>query len=233
MPISDPHVRISAISDADPRSADLRSFVKYFKRYMGVMPVFTAAVAPIITAARAIPVYKQEAYALSAYSGVLGFLLISWVFYIRKALARFYFGAGPDISRRKKIVVGLLPLAFILLSLLCFFQYFRVLKDSVNTVRISDIRSRCTQQGIRPLAPQESLDNYVSSIARFCTVQPIDRSSALAQETMFVPDEATLMWNYLGIFVWAEIAFIVMALREFLEEQRPLIVAGSETVRRS
>jgi hypothetical protein len=64
----------------------LRKFASFFKGYMGVMPLVTAAVAPLLTMMKAIPVFESQKTALATYSGLLGFLLLAWVFYVRGRL---------------------------------------------------------------------------------------------------------------------------------------------------
>jgi hypothetical protein len=65
----------------------LRVFANAFKGYMGVMPVITAALAPLLTFLKAIPTYESQRTTLATLSGVLGFLLLAWLFYIRRTIA--------------------------------------------------------------------------------------------------------------------------------------------------
>src|SRR5436190_1833649 len=65
----------------------LRAFAGFFKGYMGIMPLVTAAVAPLLTIMKAVPVFESQKSTLATYSGLLGFLLVAWVFYARRAFA--------------------------------------------------------------------------------------------------------------------------------------------------
>jgi hypothetical protein len=60
-----------------------KGFAQFFKGYMGVMPIITAAVAPIVTSFKTIPVFDVQKNDLALYSGLLGFLLIGYIFYAR------------------------------------------------------------------------------------------------------------------------------------------------------
>lgn len=65
----------------------LLTFANIFKGYMGVMPIVTAALAPVLTAMNVIPVYDSQRKPLAAMAGILGFLLLAWVFYVRRTIA--------------------------------------------------------------------------------------------------------------------------------------------------
>jgi hypothetical protein len=65
----------------------LRVFANSFKAYMSVMPIVTAALAPILTFLKAIPMYETERTTLATLSGILGFLLLAWIFYVRRTIA--------------------------------------------------------------------------------------------------------------------------------------------------
>ncbi len=67
-------------------------FATFLRGYMGVMPVITAAFAPVLTLSNAIPVYSQQAKSLATMSGLLGFLTVAWVFYARHTFAVGLFG---------------------------------------------------------------------------------------------------------------------------------------------
>ena len=77
-------------------------FAQFFKGYMGVMPVLTAALAPVITLLRTVPVFEVQRKELAVYSGLFGFLLVAYVFYGRD----FFRQEGqpdvtPCLTRRK------------------------------------------------------------------------------------------------------------------------------------
>jgi hypothetical protein len=65
----------------------LRVFANAFKGYMGVMSLVTAALAPLLTLLKAIPTYESQRTTLATLSGVLGFLILAWLFYVRRTIA--------------------------------------------------------------------------------------------------------------------------------------------------
>jgi hypothetical protein len=61
----------------------LKNSASFFKGYMGVMPLVTAALAPLLTLAKAIPVFESQKTSLATFSGLFGLLFVAWVFYAR------------------------------------------------------------------------------------------------------------------------------------------------------
>jgi hypothetical protein len=58
----------------------LSVFADAFKSYMGVMPVVAAALAPLLTFLKATPTYESQRVTLATLSGILGLLLLAWLF---------------------------------------------------------------------------------------------------------------------------------------------------------
>jgi hypothetical protein len=104
-------------------------FAQFFKGYMGVMPVLTAALAPVITLLRTVPVFEVQRKELAVYSGLFGFLLVAYVFYGRDFFMR------SMLSSRKWTFAGaymfLLPLILIMGSAVFFFEYNAELDTTV------------------------------------------------------------------------------------------------------
>lgn len=78
----------------------LRVFANAFKGYMGLMPVIMAALAPLLTFLKAIPTYDSQRTTLATLSGVLGFWLLAWLFYIRRTIALGSFVRGFPIPHK-------------------------------------------------------------------------------------------------------------------------------------
>jgi len=180
---------MSGASDQENR---LRKFANFFKGYMGVMPIVTAAVAPLLTMMKAIPVFESQKTTLATYSGLLGFLLLAWVFFVRGAFVKVMIprsgkanGIGPGPFG---IMANFLPLLLIAGSVLFYIKYSWLLDEAIGKALAfhgySDIVSR-----------HDVLEKWGQR-------QPIFQSSLLQG------------W-YLGIFLFAEMAFVVMALREY------------------
>lgn len=86
-------------------------------------------------------------------------------------------------------IVAWLPVLLILGSLVCVFGYHAALDTTIGKLRVLETYSGLSQDQILTNAATDNLDNG-----------------------------ATLALIYLGIFVCAEAAFILMALREYLQD---------------
>lgn len=157
----------------------LLAFANIFKGYMGVMPIVTAALAPVLTAMNVIPVYESQRKPLAAMAGILGFLLLAWVFYVRRTIAL------GSIKPGYRTFFNLCPLILVLASVFCYVSY-------TNT-----------------------LDTSLAQISQACS--GITRALALGtwSENNAVPASLRLQLLYLGMFLFAEAAFVLMALREY------------------
>jgi hypothetical protein len=189
--------------DSTAQDNRLRKFAGFFKSYMGVMPLVTAAVAPLLTLLRAIPVFETDRTTLATYSGLLGFLMVAWIFYARSMFVptmvpvkAAQIGEGPDAEayaayERRKFArrsgfANLLPLFLIALSVASYVSYLRLLDYIIN--------SRITT-GTSLISVREVLEREGTFYA--------------------IPYHGYLQVSYLGIFLFSEAAFVVMALREY------------------
>jgi hypothetical protein len=177
----------------------LRKFASFFKGYMGVMPVVTAAFAPLLTMLKAVPVFESQKSMLATYSGLLGFLLLGWVFYARGTLAKLMVSRpslGLDafgrayISVMQWLLTILLPLTLIWLSLTNYLDYLKLLETSIVDARLS------------------AHHLYTDIVSRHDVLEKWGQREPIVQAT-------SLQYHYLGIFLYAELAFVVMALREY------------------
>jgi hypothetical protein len=162
----------------------LSIFANVFKSYMGIMPVVTAALAPLLTALNVLPTYESQRKPLATIAGVLGFLLLAWIFYVRRTIAL------GSIKRGFRWLFNLLPLVLIFGSVGCYIAYANVLEASIDM--------------ISKLNPA------------------ITRAQALgsASQNMAIPDSVELQLLYLGMFLCAEGAFVMMALRDYCNDVR-------------
>src|ERR1700691_762523 len=97
----------SVAVDGDPQKTRLQVFANVFKSYMGVMRIVTAALAPLLTAMNVLPMYGPQRKALATMAGMLGFLLLAWLFYVRRTIAL------GSITRGYRSIFNFLPLALI------------------------------------------------------------------------------------------------------------------------
>jgi hypothetical protein len=162
----------------------LSIFANVFKSYMGVMPVVTAALAPLLTALNVLPTYESQRKPLATMAGVLGFLLLAWIFYVRRTIAL------GSIRHGFRWIFNLLPLVLILGSVGCYIAYANALETSIGILSKAN--------------------------------PGITRSQALgnASQDMAIPGSVELQLLYLGMFLCAEGAFVMMALRDYCNDVR-------------
>ncbi|MGA7106346.1 MAG: hypothetical protein WBV28_20560 [Terracidiphilus sp.] len=162
----------------------LSIFANVFKSYMSIMPVVTAALAPLLTALNVLPTYESQRKPLATMAGVLGFLLLAWIFYVRRTIAL------GSIKRGFRWLFNLLPLVLIFGSVGCYVAYANVLEASIGV--ISKLNPAITRA--------QALGNSSQNIA--------------------IPDSVELQLFYLGMFLCAEGAFVMMALRDYCNDVR-------------
>jgi hypothetical protein len=196
--------------NAHDKMTRLEIFARFFKNYLSVSSIITAALPIPVTAMGLIATYKFQTKVLSMYTSLFCFLVLAFIFYSRHRLALFMF---PEFSRIPKkrffsiLFVKLLPLLLIVCSLMFVFMYQRLLSESMANKRISV-----------GLPASEVTDTAILEI------------SYLSQ----TPEASLLMIFYLGIFVTAESAFVLMAIREYLQDllqfSETELIRGRKTV---
>jgi hypothetical protein len=169
----------------------LGGFAAYFKRYMGASAVVTAALPIPVAAFRLVPAYAEQRAFLGVYTSLFAFLVLAFLFYSRERIARGMFRKAPD-GFRPRAAFTWLPLLLICASLLCVFYYHGVLG-----VSIEDSHTAFQSAGIE-LNAKEVLEKVAASD---------------------IPMGTLLIVLYLCIFLFAEAAFVLMALKEYLQDQ--------------
>jgi len=162
----------------------LSIFANVFKSYMGIMPVVTAALAPLLTALNVLPTFESQRKPLATMAGILGFLLLAWIFYVRRTIAL------GSITHGFRWIFNLLPLALIFGSVGCYIAYANALETSIRIISKAN--------------------------------PAITRTQALgnASQDRAIPDSVELQLLYLGMFLCAEGAFVMMALRDYCNDVR-------------
>jgi len=170
----------------------IEGFAQFFKRYISVSSVVTASLPIPIAAAKLIPVYDVQQKFLGTYTSLFCFLLLAFVFYSRHNIARWMFGRQLNLSAsRLGGFFSILPLLLIIGSACLAFAYHSQLEASIFEVQSSALlRGVTSYSASRILAETDMLD--------------VARSTTLAA-------------LYIGMFLTAELAFILMALREYLQ----------------
>lgn len=175
----------------------LRVFANAFKGYMGVMPLVAAALAPLLTFLKAIPTYETQRTTLATLSGVLGFLLLAWLFYVRRTIAL------GSLVRGFRFIINMIPFLLIVGTVGSFIGYFQILGESTSSaLELANKEHWTYVEKDKPLEFQTGSD-----VLRHWEDRPIPHSSFL--ELL-----------YLAIFLSAECAFVLMALREYINDTR-------------
>ena len=185
-------------SSQAPGPKRLRGFLSFFRGYISLWSVVTAALPIPVTYAGAIPIYTAQKAFLSTYTSLFCFLVLGFLFYSRHFLARhmfpeFFRERGQDASvkevgrRTWNTFVSVLPL---MLIFGCFF--------AVYSYHIELVLSLHLALSLRLASPSSKF------------LQEADLQS--------IPRQSNLMFFYLLIFLTAECAFALMALKEYLQD---------------
>jgi len=179
--------------EASPRPARVESFLLFFRAYMNLASVVVAALPLPVTTLRLIPTYAEQTYLLATYTSLFCFLVLGFVFYGRHQLARYLF--DEDFTSWKDRVwwhvLAWLPLALTVACLMLVVFYHSALDDSLQMLRATPPAERAAQadEGLLLLTPLRD-----------------------------IPRRWTLLLSYVGMFVSAEAAFVVMAMKEYLQD---------------
>lgn len=155
---------------------------------MSLAAVVTASLPIPVAAMKLIPAFEAQSKFLSVYASLFCFLTLAFIFQCRHALARWMF--SPTAGSR---VIKLLPLFLIAASLACVFGYHAMIEDAIRTM-----------QGVL----------FVRGVSEGITSEEILKNT----DYLEIPHAVPLVSLYLGIFLTAEAAFVLMALREYLQD---------------
>ena len=171
--------------------ARFQRFIAYFKKYLALGAVGCGALPAPLSYFRVIPTFQAQYKFLTGYVTVFCFLALGFIFYSRHSIARWIFQSNKKQSGKARVLVAWLPLALIATSLAFLSVYHLLLQVSISQA-ISDFFARGVNTN-----DQFALENTPFEDIRFA-----------------IP----LMVSYLGVFLGAETAFAVMAIREYMQD---------------
>lgn len=182
----------SAIPGAGPEPRRVLDFVRFFKQYMNASSLVAAALPVPVTALQFIPTFSAHTKFLAVYASLCCFLLLGFVFYSRHTLARWMF--RPLRRRRPRFgtFIRLFPLGMIVACCGLIAGYHWLLQRSLISAAADWVRRGVT----------------IGS-----TVDVLQKT-----DYMDIPGALGLVACYIGIFLAAECAFVLMALREYLQD---------------
>jgi hypothetical protein len=242
----------------------LKAFVQFFKSYMSLSSLLTAALPIPVAAFELIPTYQAQTKILSVYTPLFCFLILGFIFYSRHILARLmfpeFFGKayakvhmikfGPIMTTVIRSLIRILPLSLIILSITFAFAYHFTLDRSINDRRamlkeevgLSDLTNtrvkaendltqkvNTQKQSGNPITEGDARvhDNELKKIeslrVREEELQKIYSSRIKSEEVLktdrgLIPYSNTLMVLYIATFLTAEACFILMAIKEYLQD---------------
>ncbi len=175
-----------------PEPRRIQAFARFFKQYMNASSVIAAALPIPVTALQFIPTYAAHTKFLSVYTSLSCFLLLGFIFYSRHALARWKFHPAGKRKWSLGLFIDLLPLCMIVACGCSIDVYHWLLQNSL---------------------PEAMADWVRRGVA-------IGSTEAVLKQTdyMEIPYSIGLVVCYLGIFLSAEAAFVLMALKEYLQD---------------
>jgi hypothetical protein len=183
---------------------------------MSVSALVAAALPIPVTAFKLIPTYKAHTSVLSVYTSLFCFLLLGFIFYSRHGLARQMFPqlqaesmAPPSNSpmalfnaRLGRGFVAVAPALLICASLMCVYFYHMTLDHSLEKqLARPESEPKQAMASQSPPAANRKAEDVLNSL-----------------DSWQIPTGGQLMFFYLGIFLFAESAFILMAIKEYLQD---------------
>jgi hypothetical protein len=181
----------------------VQGFANFFKTYISAFTVIIAALPVPITQANLIPTFLFQRGPLSTYTSLFCFLFAALIFFYRHSFARWMFAGYLESIRDQRT-------------------------DVVDIDRTERARARERWARGFPLLLiltsvgcvflyQYTLDASVEDVWYHSGAMPYDEvlNQSDPQE---VPYQYWLIISYVGIFLTAEAAFLLMALKEYLQD---------------
>lgn len=179
--------------EAFSRPARVESFLLFFRAYMNVSALVVATLPIPVTTLRLIPTYSAQTPLLATYTSLFCFLILGYVFYGRHKIARYLFQEDlPSWGDRLWAhLLAWLPLALTAACVMLVLFYHSTLDDSLHALKAMPPAGRVAEgdDGLLLLTPLRD-----------------------------IPLRWSLLLSYIGMFVCAEAAFVVMAMKEYLQD---------------
>jgi hypothetical protein len=197
-------------------------FAGYFKGYMGISSLIVAALPIPVASLRLLPMYGEQQKPFCIYASLFCFLTFAYVFYMRHMLARLMF-----LGRSVAILLPLIPVAG---AVFCLWSYHQTLQHSL----LSQKRERLigfddasqVPPDLRGLMTVTAMPETTQTLPPHLVHGPTAAEQRkldtieILEKTHFdeIPDGTVLLFEYLGFFVLAELAFVLMTTREYMQD---------------
>jgi hypothetical protein len=175
----------------DPRR--VKAFASFFKNYMSVSSVIVAALPIPLTAFNALPIFADYKSSLSTYTSLFCFLTLGFIFYSRHRLARWMFpefASSRELKPTISMYIGAAVVRILPLILIVLSGILMYLYHYYLDWAIFELHS--------PSAPTPA--------------------TILAASYFNIPLGNLIRPLYVGMFVCAEAAFILMATKEYIQD---------------
>lgn len=208
----------------------IKRFASFFKSYMSVSTIVAAALPIPITSLKVIPAFESQRGALATYTPLVCFLLLSYVFYLRHAIGAALFSRRAKVSRTRSAVVNTLPALLIAGCLLSIWSYNFLLNESIQKLKV-DFAAEAHIRSEPDAGPDDAYNVLPDGTVTFS-------GKWLLENVAFdkVYNGSSLIFVYILIFATAEAAFVLMALREYIQDVLKLedaeLIAGAGAVAR-
>lgn len=245
------NVRSAESEPTDPKR--VRAFAEFFKRYMSISTLVIAALPIPVTSLDLIPTFAKQTKIFSVYTSLFCFLILGLIFYLRHQLARILFHEffsnenywvtptdqnHPHVRWRRNVrkflkasLIGLIPFLLIAASVFSAFQYNDNLVNSVG-----EIEDTLKERG-REVPAMDATEAEIKAINKAYNDSLRFDSILKNTELDNIPVGSRLMLLYILIFITAEAAFVLMAIKEYLQDLVKLteieLIRGHEVVTKS
>jgi hypothetical protein len=203
------------------RPPDKRSYSSNLRNLLFGAALLVALFPIPVTAFGLLPTYQQHARFLILYTPVICLLAVGYLFYLRDSLARLLFADlisfhpedyeyQPDgariLGKLRSTIVALLPALLLLASFFCFTAYTKRFSQSLElTTAVLSV----------PAAVRDTPDPGGSHAPSRPTIPALSREEVLRTADIdSIEMFSQLTALYMGIFVSALMAIVVMALKE-------------------
>lgn len=206
----------------------IKAFANFFKNYMSVATIVVASLPIPIAAFKLIPTYSSQTAFLSTYTSLFCFLTLGFLFHSRHRLARWMFPnrfrlSPPHKSYKAyntgKQLVRVLPLILIVLSVIFIFSYHFFLRISVEYVKekvLGVTEQAITSNSFLPVNSESALQFFGTTDIKASILNSEFILNKTDQNS--IPYDLPIIATYIAVFVAAETAFILMALKEYLQD---------------
>ncbi len=203
------------------RPPDRRSYSSNLRNLLFGAALLVALFPIPVTAFGLLPTYQQHARFLILYTPVICLLAVGYLFYVRDSLARLLFAdlisfhpedyeyqpeSARILGKLRSVLVALLPALLLGVSFYCFTTYTRRFSQSLEL-------TTAVMSG--PVAFRDSPDPAGSHAPSRPTVPDLSREEVLRTADLdSIEMFSQLTALYMGIFVSALMAIVMMALKE-------------------